>query len=170
MDESRRHDSARRPRRENAAVSAVERHLRQQAHDGGSIGTRTDDLEGHGFISSLPHTARRLLSRQVGTVQASVSNRRNSVTPMGRGERRPSTPSRPYRYPARSKYRSQMPGCDVSCRALVGCEGDRGDLPIRGVDQPSRHQQQDRENQGIDRRDRDHAHGEAAEMIVEVRA
>ena len=44
MDESRRHDSARGPRRENAAVSAVERHLRQQAHDGGSIGTRTDDL------------------------------------------------------------------------------------------------------------------------------
>jgi hypothetical protein len=55
-------------------------------------------------------------------------------------------------------------------RALVGCEGDLGRLPIRGVDQPSRHQQQYRKDQGIDHGDRDHAHGEAAEMIVEVRA
>src|SRR5690348_5974445 len=28
--------------------------------------------------------------------------------------------------------------------SLVGCEGDLGRLPIRGVDQPFRHQQQDR--------------------------
>jgi hypothetical protein len=35
-------------------------------------------------------------------------------------------------------------------RALVGCEGDLGRLPIRGVDQPFPHQQQDRKDQGID--------------------
>jgi hypothetical protein len=33
-------------------------------------------ISGRFFISSLPRTARRLLSRQVGTVQASVANRR----------------------------------------------------------------------------------------------
>jgi threonine dehydrogenase-like Zn-dependent dehydrogenase len=40
----------------------------------------------------------------------------------------------------------------------------------KGFDQAIRHQQQDRENQDVDRGDRDHAHREATETIVEVRA
>jgi hypothetical protein len=48
---------------------------------------------------------------------------------------------------------------------LVGREGNLGRLPIRGVDQPFWHQQQDRKDQNIDHRDRDHAPGEAAESL-----
>lgn len=47
---------------------------------------------------------------------------------------------------------------------------DLGRPPIRGVDQPFRHQQQDREDQGIDHRDRDNAHAKATEMLAEIRA
>ena len=38
---------------------------------------------------------------------------------------------------------------------MVGCEDDLKRLSIRGIDQPFRHHQQDRKDQGIDHRDRD---------------
>ena len=50
---------------------------------------------------------------------------------------------------------------DHFVRALIRCETEIGRLPVGGGDQTFGHQQEGREDQGVDNRDRDHASGKS---------
>jgi len=51
---------------------------------------------------------------------------------------------------------------------LTRCETEPGRLPVGGSNQAFGHQQEGREDQGVDNRDRDYANGKAAVVIVKV--
>ena len=53
-------------------------------------------------------------------------------------------------------------------RDLTRCETEIGRLPVGGGNQAFGHQQEGREDQGVDNRDRDHASGKAAVVVIKV--
>ena len=58
---------------------------------------------------------------------------------------------------------------DYLVRALIRCEPRLGRLPVGGGSQALGHQQECREDQGVHNRDRDHANGKTAVMVIKVR-
>jgi hypothetical protein len=55
-------------------------------------------------------------------------------------------------------------------QALMGCKPGIESLPVGGGNQAFWYQQEGREDQGVDNRDRDHANGEAAVVVIQNRS
>jgi hypothetical protein len=53
-------------------------------------------------------------------------------------------------------------------RDLTRCEIEIGRLPVGGSNQAFGHQQEGREDQGVDNRDRDYASGKATVVVIKV--
>jgi hypothetical protein len=58
---------------------------------------------------------------------------------------------------------------DHFVRDLTRCETEIGRLPVGGSNQAFGHQEEGREDQGVDNRDRDYASGKAAVVVIKVR-